>query len=216
MASSLFTTDQSDADTFRYERSLRERGFTAVAGSDEAGRGPLAGPVVAATVILPPDCRHAAFTDSKQLAHKGRLEAFAYLRSINSAVGIGIVSERKIDEINILQASLLAMKKSCQDLMDQGSPPDFILVDGKFEIPLALPQQALIKGESKSSSIAAASIAAKITRDAIMDRLHEKFPAYGFAGHEGYPTRAHKQAKREHGQCRAHRRTFRGVREFVK
>lgn len=202
-------------DRFSYERTLYKHGFSAIAGSDEVGRGPLAGPVVAASVILPTECDHTPFLDSKQLSHTQRVKIYDYLRGLDCPIGIGIVSVRTIERINILQASLLAMKRSIEDLEQHGHPPDYVLVDGKFEIPLSLPQQALIKGESKSRSIAAASIAAKITRDRIMEEMHKKYPCYNFAAHKGYPTKAHKQAVKEFGPCEIHRKTFRGVKEFV-
>lgn len=186
-----------------------------VAGSDEVGRGPLAGPVVAASVVLPDTCDFSLFLDSKQLSLKRRELAFEYLKKLRCPVGIGIVSVNTIDTINILQASLLAMKRSITDIENQGHPIDFILVDGKFEIPLPHPQLALIKGETKSASIAAASIVAKITRDEIMHKLDAKFPHYGFARHKGYPTKAHRLAIQEHGPCIAHRTSFKGVSQFV-
>ncbi|WP_163339722.1 ribonuclease HII [Desulfopila sp. IMCC35008] len=202
-------------DRFQYERFLYKQGFSAIAGSDEVGRGPLAGPVVAASVILPAECDRSPFLDSKQLSHTRLVLAYDYLHELGCPVGIGVVSTETIERINILQASLLAMKRSINDLERQGHRPDYILVDGKFEIPLSLPQQALIKGESKSSSIAAASIAAKVTRDRIMVEMDKKFPLYNFAQHKGYPTKAHKQAVREFGPCKIHRKTFKGVKEFV-
>lgn len=200
---------------YLYEKTLQNKGFSFIAGSDEVGRGPLAGPVVAAAVILPAECDRSPFLDSKQLSHAKLVSAFDYLSELECPVGIGIVANDTIEKINILQASLLAMKLSIQDLRQQGHPPDYILVDGKFEIPLSLPQQPLIKGESKSSSIAAASIAAKVTRDRIMEEMHKKYPLYNFAKHKGYPTKAHKQAIKEFGPCAIHRKTFRGVKEFV-
>ncbi len=200
-------------DNFLLERVLHTKGFVRVAGCDEAGRGPLAGPVVAASVILSADCTHSVFLDSKVLTHAKRVELEKLLFSIGASIGIGIVSEQHIDHINILQASLLAMKLAVEDM--PGSPADFILVDGKFPIPLAVPQEALIKGESKSASIAAASIIAKVARDRLMDSLHAQYPAYNFSKNKGYPTREHRLAIAVHGPCPAHRRTFRGVREYV-
>ncbi len=214
MDTSLLDFLASAKDNYQFERTLQARGFATVAGSDEVGRGPLAGPVVAATVVLPPNCDARPFVDSKRLSHRQRLQLHEQLVQMGAAIGIGIVSERKIEEINILQASLLAMQRSVQALIDRGLEPDFLLVDGKFEIPHPLPQQALIKGESKSGSIAAASIVAKITRDAMMDELHERFPVYNFKQHKGYPTREHRQAIAVHGPCMAHRRTFRGVKDL--
>ncbi len=200
-------------DNFCLERILYARGFLRVAGCDEAGRGPLAGPVVAASVILPTNCRHSLFLDSKVLRHEKRVELENLLHRMNAAIGIGIVSEQKIDQINILQASLLAMKMAVENM--SGPPPDFILVDGKFTIPLAISQEAFIKGESKSASIAAASIVAKVARDRLMDSLHTQYPLYNFKKNKGYPTREHRLAIATHGPCPVHRRTFRGVKEYA-
>ncbi len=202
-------------DALLFERTLATQGFSAIAGVDEVGRGPLAGPVVAASVILPEGITPDLFCDSKSLSAKKRTIAHNYLKESGAAIGIGIVSSRIIDSINILQASLLAMKYALEDLASQGKAADYALVDGKFEVPVFLPQQALIKGESKSRSIAAASIAAKITRDTIMEELHQQYPAYGFARHKGYPTKQHREAIATHGPCPEHRTSFRGVKEFV-
>lgn len=200
-------------DNFYFERFLYSKGFLCVAGCDEAGRGPLAGPVVAACVILPTDCDHSFFVDSKILTHRKRLELGCRLQEIGASFGIGIVSVQIIDEINILQGSLLAMKRAVQNLT--GPSPDFILVDGKFTIPLPTPQVPLVKGESKSGSIAAASILAKVERDRIMVEYHQQFPVYNFQQNKGYPTRQHRLAIQVNGICPIHRITFRGVREYV-
>ena len=201
-----------ESDTFAFERRLIEQGRTVVAGVDEAGRGPLAGPVVAACVILPTDCDFALFKDSKKLSAKARQRLLVELIRIEALIGVGIVSPAEIDRINILQASLLAMKQAMEALP---VIPDFLLVDGKFPVPVSVAQQPLIKGESRSASIAAASIVAKETRDRLMEEYHEKFPVYNFRQHKGYPTAAHRQAVREHGPCPIHRCSFKGVREFV-
>lgn len=200
-------------DNFLLERGLYAKGFVRVSGCDEAGRGPLAGPVVAASVVLPVHCTHSVFLDSKVLTPTKRVELEKLLFSIGASIGIGIVSEQHIDHINILQASLLAMKLAVENM--PGSPSDFVLVDGKFPIPLTVAQETLIKGESKSASIAAASIIAKVTRDRLMDNLHAQYPVYNFSKNKGYPTREHRLAIAVHGPCPAHRRTFRGVREYV-
>lgn len=183
-----------------------------VAGTDEVGRGPLAGPVVAACVVLPLDCDHSLFQDSKILSHTKRQSLLQILTKIDAHIGIGVVSESIIDEINILQASLLAMRKAYDDLYQKNIAPDFLLVDGTFKIPLNIDQLPLIKGESKSASIAAASIAAKVTRDHYMLELHHKYPQYGFDTNSGYPTKKHRQALSEFGPCPHHRKTFKGVR----
>jgi len=202
-------------DNFQYERLLTSRGFYSIAGVDEVGRGPLAGPVVAACVILPPDISHSSFIDSKQLTPSKRLQLYSQLKDENCAIGIGVVEERVIEEINILQASLLAMKKAVDDVASKTRACDFLLVDGKFETPCPLPQQTLIKGESKSASIAAASIVAKVARDHMMLDFHEHYPQYNFARNKGYPTKEHRLAISRHGPCPIHRRTFKGVKEFV-
>lgn len=200
-------------DNFCLERILYSRGMVRVAGCDEAGRGPLAGPVVAAAVILPKNCRHSVFLDSKVLRHEKRVELEQQLYEMDAAIGIGIVSEQQIDRINILQASLLAMKLAVENMP---TPlPDFILVDGKFTISLAISQETLIQGESKSASIAAASILAKVARDRLMVSLHNQYPVYNFFKNKGYPTREHRLAIAIHGPCPVHRMTFRGVRDYV-
>jgi len=209
-------TGTPETANFRHEQTLSERGYMEVAGCDEAGRGPLAGPVVAAGVILPAGCDPGIFLDSKKLSHKRRLELHQVLATCRAAIGVGIVSVATIDRINILQASLLAMRRAVEHLGALGHSPDFLLVDGKFDIPLATPQLALVKGEDKSASIAAASIVAKVTRDAIMDELDQRYPGYNFKKHKGYPTREHRRAIAELGPCPAHRKTFAGVKEFVR
>lgn len=198
-----------------FEQELREKGYKCIAGSDEVGRGPLAGPVVAACVTLPEECDTTPFLDSKKLSHKKRIQLCHHLKEIGATIGVGIVSHRKIDTINILQASLLAMRLSVFDHSVSASMPDYILVDGKFEIPISIAQLPLIKGESKSGSIAAASIIAKVRRDAIMVNLDVKYPQYNFSRHKGYPTKGHREAIARYGPCPIHRKTFKGVKEFV-
>ncbi len=200
-------------DTFLYEKDLARQGFCHIAGLDEAGRGPLAGPVVAASVILPLECDYRRFRDSKQLSGRQRQELHGYLRTCGARIGVSVVDAAEIDRLNILQASLQAMKRAAEACMESGLP-DFLLVDGKFTVPMALPQLALVKGESRSASIAAASIVAKETRDRLMEEYHQRYPVYNFLRNKGYPTREHRQALAEHGPCPIHRRTFRGVREF--
>ena len=205
-------------DTFSYERHLYRQGVRFVAGVDEAGRGPLAGPVVAACVILPRECDYQVFQDSKKLTVRQREQLFATLQHNGALIGVGMAGPREIESINILQASLLAMHRAMIEctLANKGCPPDYLLVDGGFQIPAAVSQLPLVKGESKSASIAAASIIAKVTRDRIMAEAHTRYPQYGFHRHQGYPTKAHRQAIRCHGPCPLHRRTFRGVAECVR
>ncbi|WP_339133759.1 MAG: ribonuclease HII [Candidatus Electrothrix sp. GW3-4] len=204
-----------DADTFAFERSLKKQGFLHVAGVDEAGRGPLAGPVVAGCVIFSPKCDTSPYQDSKKITARQRDILFKTLSHSKAAIGIGIADPAEIDRINILQASLLAMQRAVQDCAENsGLSPDFLLVDGTFKVPLELPQQPLTKGESKSASIAAASIIAKVTRDRIMAEYHLQYPQYNFQQHKGYPTKAHRAAIAEFGPSSLHRKTFKGVREF--
>lgn len=205
----------SSDNILQFEQSLWNNGLVRVAGTDEVGRGPLAGPVVAAAVILPQDCDTSLFNDSKKLSHTKRLKALEYLYSIDAHIGLAFVDHRTIDEINILQASLLAMKLSIEQLIENDSSPEYILVDGKFEVPCPIAQTALIKGDSRSASIAAASIVAKESRDSFMAGLHQTYPHYNFIKNQGYPTKEHKQAIREFGPCPHHRKTFNGVKQFV-
>jgi ribonuclease HII len=178
---------------------------------DEVGRGPLAGPVVAACVIIPPSCDYREFDDSKKLTANTRERLYEVLKDNGASIGIGVVPELKIDRINILQASLLAMKKALEALPVR---PDFLLVDGKYPVPAAIAQQALVKGDSRSASIGAASIVAKVTRDSIMALYHRQYPQYSFHKNKGYPTAEHRKALALHGPCPIHRKSFSGVKEF--
>ncbi|MBW2328180.1 MAG: ribonuclease HII [Deltaproteobacteria bacterium] len=202
-------------DTFYYERNLADQGFAAVAGVDEAGRGPLAGPVVAGCVILAPDCDYLPFKDSKKLTAVRRDKLFDLLNDSDAVIGVGVASAEEIDQINILQASLLAMKRAVHECAARSSClPDFLLVDGTFTVPMDLPQQPLVRGESKSASIAAASIIAKVSRDRLMAKYHEQYPQYNLLQHKGYPTKAHRLSIVDHGPSPIHRKTFKGVREY--
>jgi ribonuclease HII len=198
---------------FKYERECLARGCTRVAGADEAGRGPLAGPVVAAVVCLPQEWifkglprKLQGLNDSKQLNEKERERFFNFLSTsplVTSAVAI--VDVGVIDTINILQASLRAMSEA---LLQFGEMPDHVLVDGPYIFSARCPQTALIDGDAKSFSIAAASVLAKVTRDRLMAEYHESFPQYGFREHKGYSTPQHLQALARFGPCDLHRRTF--------
>jgi len=203
--------DPPSGDNFTIERNLQQQGYSVVAGLDEVGRGPLAGPVIAAAVILPDSCQHSLFLDSKKLSAKSREHLFSCLHDIDAYIGVGVVSHTIIDKINILQASLLAMKRAVLKLKKSGSTPDFLLVDGKFPIPMRTPQEALVKGESRSASIAAASIIAKVTRDAMMAKLHRQYPQYNFIKNQGYPTLEHRTAIKKYGITPHHRKSFNGV-----
>ncbi len=204
---------RSSTDTRAYERAACEDGYLRVAGIDEAGRGPLAGPVVAAAVILPRRFKDPGIFDSKQLTPARRLDLYADIYRLAVSVGVGIVDAVEIDRINILQASLLAMSAATRNLHPL---PDYLLVDGKFPIPMDLPQAPIPHGDALSVSISAASIVAKVTRDRLMERYSEDYPHYGFANHKGYGTRAHREAIQRYGCCPIHRRTFKGVKEFVR
>jgi len=196
-----------------FEDQLHEHQFQAVCGVDEAGRGPLAGPVVAAAVIMPHDCELEGLNDSKKLSEFKRQQLFDQIIEKELICAVGIIDHECIDRLNILQASLLAMRKAVTDL-DQN--PDFILVDGKFTIPnLDLPQYAVVKGDARCRAIAAASIIAKVTRDKIMDKYQALYPSFSFAQHKGYPTELHLAELKEHGPCEIHRRTFRPVAEIL-
>ncbi len=193
-----------------HEKKAGKKGFSRIAGVDEAGRGPLAGPVVSAAVILPFRFPVSGVTDSKRLSRKKREDLYEAIYEHALTIGIGIVDPAEIDRINILRASLLSMSMSVDNLDPQ---PDYLLVDGPFRISSALTQEPVIHGDARSISIAAASIIAKVTRDRLMERYHQDYPEFGFAGHKGYPTRAHKEAIRKFGCCPIHRKSFRGVKE---
>jgi ribonuclease HII len=199
-------------DRWGYENRAALKGHRRVAGTDEVGRGPLAGPVVAAAVILPEGFPDEHVVDSKKLTPSRRERLYGIIYGHAVSVGIGIVDALEIDRINILQASLQAMAMAVNNLSPR---PDYILIDGTFPIPVALPQEPIAKGDALSVSIAAASIVAKVTRDRLMGIYHLYYPDFGFARHKGYPTREHQEAICRFGCCPIHRRTFRGVREHL-
>jgi len=199
-------------DFWVFERDAHSRGVHYVAGIDEAGRGPLAGPVVAAAVVLPSSFPIPDIADSKTLTPKKRSRLYDDIYRHAVSVGIGVVDAVEIDRINILQAVLLAMLFSVGNLRPR---PGYLLIDGNTPIHTELPQQVIPKGDSRSISIAAASIIAKVTRDRLMVLYDEEYPQFGFRRHKGYPTKDHKAAIRKYGSCPIHRKTFRGVREFV-
>lgn len=193
------------------EEKLYKNGVNLICGIDEAGRGPLAGPVVVASVVLPKDSMIEGVNDSKKISEKKREKV--YERIIEEAIsyGIGIVDQKEIDQINILNATKKGLTNSLEELSVK---PDIILVDALTKInTLGIPYQSIIKGDAKSYSIAAASIIAKVTRDRIMRQWDEVYPVYGFAGHKGYGTAKHIQAIKENGICPLHRRSF--VKNFI-
>lgn len=191
-----------------FEEEARARGFSLVAGLDEAGRGPLAGPVVAAAVVLPPSENLEGIDDSKKLTARQREKKFPLLLKKALAVGIGIVEAQEIDRLNILRASLKAMELAVEKLP---LTPDFLLIDGPHSLNLPLSQQAIPKGDQRCLSIAAASIVAKVTRDRLMMAYHEQYPEYNFAQHKGYGTKEHLQALRKYGCCPLHRQSCKAI-----
>lgn len=180
-------------------------GFQVICGVDEAGRGPLAGPVCAAAVILPPHTRIPGLNDSKKLTDKKRRELFPVICEQAVAYGIGMATEQEIDEINILQATFLAMQRAMDGLQVR---PDLALIDGNRQKDFGLPVKTVVKGDSLSANIAAASVLAKVTRDDLMIRQAEQFPEYGFEIHKGYGTKAHYAALEQYGPSPIHRMTF--------
>ncbi len=198
----------SESDPFHYEGLAQQAGYTLVAGVDEAGRGPLAGPVVAAAVVLSPESTLSGIQDSKKMTAKAREAAFPVILEKARAVGIGVVSPTYIDECNILRAALEAMRRAVSAL-DPG--PDYLLVDGIHQVPFPLPQRCLKKGDRISRTISAASVLAKVYRDRIMGCYDRDYPVYGFGRNKGYGTAFHLEALKRHGPCPLHRLTFRGV-----
>ncbi len=202
------------------EQNLFNEGYKLVAGIDEAGRGPLAGPVVAACVIFKPGFKAEDLEfselrlvkDSKKLNEKKREALFKAIKEEAQEIGVGICDHKTIDRINILQATFLAMKKAIGALKEK---PEFIMADGKFLIPnCSYKQKAIIGGDKLIFSIAAASIIAKVTRDRIMREMHEKYPNYGFDRHKGYGTRLHIERLKKHGPCPIHRMSFKPCKHF--
>lgn len=212
MTLNLFSAEQKPT-LWEFETLVSRQGYRAIAGIDEAGRGPLAGPVMAAAVILPGGVEISGINDSKKLTPASRDELFDLIREKALAVGVGQSDHAVIDRINILQATLSAMKQAVANLT---LPPDYLLIDGISKIPVALPQRTIKKGDGASISIAAASIIAKVTRDRLMVEYDRQYPGYGFAGHKGYGCASHMAAIAVLGPCEIHRKTFRGVREHVK
>ena len=190
-----------------------------IAGVDEAGRGPLAGPVVSAAVVMPAGSSGDAavswvseINDSKKLTPRKREILYECIHCHAAGVGVGIVDAEEVDRINILQASLRSMTLAVKILSLR---PDYLLIDGKFPVSIDLHQESVVKGDARSVSIAAASIIAKVTRDRLMDGYHRQYPQYGFSSHKGYPTKAHRLAIAVYGPSPIHRKTFKGVHEYV-
>lgn len=194
----------------RFELRARERGFKVIAGVDEAGRGPLAGPVVAAAVVLPGDYRNEDICDSKQLSTKKREKLYHRIGKDALAIGLGVIEPAIIDATNILLATLAAMEEAVANI---ALPVDYILIDGNHPIGTMISQETIVKGDSLSISIAAASIIAKVSRDRIMEIYHRQYPQYNFFSNKGYGTKEHREAIRKHGFCKIHRKSFRWVKE---
>ncbi|MGA7828407.1 MAG: ribonuclease HII [Geobacteraceae bacterium] len=211
MSETLF--EDTPRDLFAFEKRAMSRGYSVIAGVDEAGRGALAGPVVAAAVILSPQGDYAGIDDSKKLTPRKREILFDHIMSQAVAVGIGYGDSVLVDTINILQATLQAMTDAVHSL---SVVPDFLLIDGISSPHLDIPAQTIKKGDSASVSIASASIIAKVTRDRLMVALGEKYPEYGFPIHKGYGSPIHLASIASFGPCPFHRMTFRGVREHVR
>ena len=192
-------------ELYLYDEQVRAEGYPALCGVDEAGRGPLVGPVVAAAVILPPDFQLEGINDSKKLSEKKREALFDVIKEHAVDYGIGMADHKEIDEMNILQATFLAMRRAVEAM---GVTPEMVLVDGNQDPKLGLPTRTVVKGDATSASIAAASILAKVTRDRILIDMDKEYPQYHFAKHKGYGTKDHYAQLMEHGMCPYHRRTF--------
>ena len=195
----------SEVNLWEIEDGLYSQGVGVICGVDEAGRGPLAGPVCAAAVILPPHLEIPGLNDSKKLTDKRRRELLPIIKEQALAYGLGFASHEEIDQINILQATFLAMERAMKQL---GMKPDMALIDGNREKDFGLPVMTVVKGDSRSANIAAATVLAKVTRDDLMLEMAKEYPQYGFEIHKGYGTKAHYEALREFGPCAIHRMTF--------
>jgi ribonuclease HII len=195
-----------------FEKMYCRRGYHRIAGVDEVGRGPLAGPVIAAAVILPEDGIGERLFDSKKISSKKREHLYEVILAEAQGVGIGLVGQDEIDCINILEATLKAMALAIDNLP---MPPDFVLIDGLHGPKIHIPQKPIRKGDQLCNSIAAASIVAKVTRDRMMLECHQKYPQYNFAKHKGYGTKEHRRAIEKFGVCELHRKSFRGVKEYL-
>jgi ribonuclease HII len=193
---------------FLPEWSLYKKGYRYLAGVDEVGRGPLAGPVMAAAVVLPPYCELPGLTDSKKLTFLKREKLYIEIFKVALSVGIGRVDQAEIDQTNILKASLKAMAMAVNNL---SFPVDYVLIDGIFPIAMDVPQMTLKKGDNFSMLIAAASVVAKVTRDRVMKEYHDQYPWYNFARNKGYGTKEHLDAIKRYGYSPLHRKTFKGV-----
>ena len=200
-------------DLYQYEKEIWKNGINLIAGMDEVGRGPLIGPVVTACVILPKDFVLEGLTDSKKLSEKKREEFYDYIMEHAISVGIGMMDDKVIDEVNIYEATKLAMYQAVEKSKVK---PEHVLIDAMKLDKLEMPSTSIIKGDAKSISIAAASVIAKVTRDRMMIELDKKYPMYGFKSHKGYPTKKHIEAIKEYGLIDGYRKTFKPISEMVK
>lgn len=200
-------------DNYKYERELRESGIKFIAGVDEVGRGPLVGPVVAACCVLPEEFNLEGLTDSKKLSEKKRNFYFEEVKRQALGYGIGIIDEKKIDEVNIYEATKLAMKEAINECM-KNCKVEHVLIDA-MPLELDVPTTSIIKGDLKSITISAASVLAKVTRDRMLDELHEKYPMYDFKKNKGYPTKKHLEAIEEYGIIDEHRRSYGPVKNYI-
>jgi ribonuclease HII len=189
-----------------FEGKARQSGYRVIAGIDEAGRGPLAGPVVAAAVILPSGYTNSEINDSKMLTPQKREKLLGVIERDAVSIGVGISEPSLIDAINILQATLMAMREAVLDLSPR---PEYLLIDGLNRIDLPIPQEPIVRGDSLSISVASASIVAKVSRDRLMEMYHRQFPQYNFLSNKGYATKEHREAIVKFGRCKIHRRSFR-------
>lgn len=196
---------------YKYERELIDKGITLIAGVDEVGRGPLVGPVVAACVVLPLKFNLDGLTDSKKLSEKKRDYFFEEIKKQALGIGIGIIDEKKIDEVNIYEATKLAMTQAISNCTVK---PEHILIDA-MPLDIDIPTTSIIKGDLKSITISAASVIAKVTRDRMMYELDEKYPMYGFKKNKGYPTKAHVEAIKKYGIIDEHRKSYGPVRDYI-
>ena len=200
-------------DNYKYEKELRNNGIKYIAGVDEVGRGPLVGPVVAACVVLPEKFNLDGLTDSKKLSEKKRDFYFEEVKRQALGYGIGIIDEKKIDEVNIYEATKLAMKEAIEECKKM-CKIEHVLIDA-MPLELDVPTTSIIKGDLKSITISAASVIAKVTRDRMLDELHEKFPMYDFKKNKGYPTKKHLEAILEYGIIDEHRRSYGPVKNYL-
>lgn len=198
-------------DLYTYERELIKQGITLIGGIDEVGRGPLVGPVVAACVILPLNYQLEGLTDSKKLSEKKREQFYEILKKEALSIGVGIISAEKIDEVNIYEATKLAMQDAIKNC---ALKPEYLLIDA-MKLDTSIPSNSIIKGDSKSLSIAAASVIAKVTRDRMLIELDKKYPMYDFKHNKGYPTKKHLEAINQFGIINLHRKSYAPVKEYL-